>query len=167
MISWRFVSPSSRRRFATGMTYEYVAVVTPLKFRVTWATSWGRLQGFVDFIKNWKRQLWVRPMGGWNSTLQAAWYVRHAHWARLCYIPFVIWCLWIKPAAWLLIPSSTSFMAGRSRNLYFIKILKNVICEYEQWVIETQLCKLHNRQLWVRSIEWLKLNNVSCEYDLQ
>ena len=28
-------------------------------------------------------------MGGWNSTLQAAWYVRHAHWARLCYVPFV------------------------------------------------------------------------------
>ena len=35
-----------------------------------------------------KRQLWVRPMGGWNSTLQAAWYVRHAHWARLCYVPW-------------------------------------------------------------------------------
>ena len=117
-----------RGRFATGMTYEYVAVGTPPKFRVTWATSWGRLQGLVDFMtimKNvsweydrWvlklnfvscvirktrslgalvlcsicnmvfvnyvydmvvieKRQLWVRPMGGWNSTLQAAWYVRH------------------------------------------------------------------------------------------
>ena len=36
------------------MTYEYVAVVTPPNFRVTWATSWGRLQGHVDFIENWK-----------------------------------------------------------------------------------------------------------------
>ena len=36
-------------------------------------------------------------MGGWNSTLQAAWYVsRIAHWGRLCYVPYVIlWCLWI------------------------------------------------------------------------
>ena len=39
-------------------------------------------------LKIEKRQLWVRPMGGSNSTLQSAWYIRHAHWARLCYIPF-------------------------------------------------------------------------------
>ena len=65
-----------------------------------------------------KRQLWVRPMGGWNSTLQAAWYFRHAHWARLCHIPFVIWCLWIESSMWLLILSSTSFMVGRSRVFY-------------------------------------------------
>ena len=42
--------------------------------------------------KNEKRHRWVRPMGGWNSTLQAAWYVRHAHWASLCYVPIEIWC---------------------------------------------------------------------------
>ena len=36
------------------MTYEYVAVVTPPEFRGTWATSWGRLEGLVDVIKNWK-----------------------------------------------------------------------------------------------------------------
>ena len=42
------------------------------------------------FYKNIeKRQLWVRPVGGWNSTLQAASHVRHVHWARLCYVPFV------------------------------------------------------------------------------
>ena len=53
-----------------------------------------------------KRQLWVRPMGGWNSTLQAAWYVRHAHWARLCYVPFVIWWLWITSTTycWYSVP---------------------------------------------------------------
>ena len=68
-----------------------------------------------------KRQPWVQPMGGWNSTLQAAWYVRRAHWARLCYryVPFVIWCcLWITSTTWLLILSSTSFMVGRSRVFY-------------------------------------------------
>ena len=67
-----------------------------------------------------KRQLWVRPMGGWNSTLQAACYVRHAHWARLCYVPFVIqvWCLWITSTIWLLILISTICMVGRSRVFY-------------------------------------------------
>ena len=74
-----------------------------------------------NFTKNEKRQLWVRPNGGWNSTLQAAWYVRHAHWACLCYVPIEIWCLWITSTIWLLIPlvlSFTSFMVGRSRVLY-------------------------------------------------
>ena len=66
-----------------------------------------------------KRRLWVRPMGGWNSILQAAWYVWHAHWARLYYeVPLIIWCLWITPTIWLLILSSTSFMVGRSRVFY-------------------------------------------------
>ena len=53
------------------------------------------------YILLFKRQLWVRPIGGWNSTLQAAWYVRHAHWAHLCYVPFVIlWRLWITSTIW-------------------------------------------------------------------
>ena len=56
------------------MTHEHVVVVTPSKFRVTWAVSWGRLQG-------------------------------------LC---------------------------------VFLHILKNVSCEYDQWVVETQLCKLRD-----------------------
>ena len=68
------------------------------------------------FYKNIeKRQLWVRPMGGWNSSLQAAWYLRHAHWARLWFVPFVIWCLWIRSTIWMLILGSTSYMVGRSR----------------------------------------------------
>ena len=57
-------------------------------------------------------------MGGWNSTLQAAWYVRHAHWAWLCYVPIEIWCLRMTSAIWLLILSSTSFMVGCSREFY-------------------------------------------------
>ena len=46
------------------MTYEYVAVVTPPKFRVTWATLWGRLQGLVDVIKIWKTSA-VSTTDGW------------------------------------------------------------------------------------------------------
>ena len=30
----------------------------------------------------------------WNSTLQAAWYIRHVRWACLLYISFIMWCLW-------------------------------------------------------------------------
>ena len=57
-----------------------------------------------------KRQMLVRPMGSWNSTLQAAWYVRHAHCARLCYVQSVIlWCLWDTSTIWLLILSSASY----------------------------------------------------------
>ena len=66
-----------------------------------------------------KRQLWLWPIGGWNSTLQAAWYVRHAHWACLCYVPIeIIWCLWITSTIWLFILSSTSFTVGRSQVFY-------------------------------------------------
>ena len=65
-----------------------------------------------------KRQLWIRPMGvilikkiywktsavsttclnGWNSILQAAWYIRHVR---------MIWFLWTKRTIWLLILSCT------------------------------------------------------------
>jgi len=81
------------------MTYEYVAVVTPPKFRVTWATSWGRLQGLVDFIK----------------------------------------------------------------------ILKNVSCEYDRWVVETQLCKLRDTSdtLIGRACAMFQLKYGVCELHLR
>ena len=120
VIPWRFVSPMRRRRFATGMTY--VAVVTPPKFRVTW----GRLQGLVDFIKNEQRQLWVRPMGGWNSTLPAAWYVRQAHWACWCYVPFVIWCLWITSTIWLLIAQFHKFYGTPFARILYLFLMKYI-----------------------------------------
>ena len=71
-------------------------------------------------LKIGKRQLWVRPMGSWNSTLQAAWYVRHAHWACLCYVPFVIWCLWITSiyTIWLLILSSSMVVDNQFHKFY-------------------------------------------------
>ena len=65
-----------------------------------------------------KRKLWARLLGRWNSTLKTAWHVRHAHWARLWYVPFVIWWLWITSTIWLLILSCTGFMVGRSRVFY-------------------------------------------------
>ena len=46
-----------------------------------------------------KRQRWVRLMGGWNSTLQAAWYGRHAHWACLCYVPSTSFMVLCRPFA--------------------------------------------------------------------
>ena len=48
---------------------------------------------FESFCKKWKTLAAVSTTDGWlklNLKLQAAWYVRHAHWARLCYNPFAI-----------------------------------------------------------------------------
>ena len=74
---------------------------------------------------------------GWTSTLQAAWYARHAHWARLCYVPFVMWCLKKK--------------------------LKNVSCEYNRlngWTSTLQAAWYIRRVriicfLWTKPTIWL------------
>ena len=42
-------------------------------------------------------------LNGWNSTLQAAWYIRHVGWTCLLYISFMIWFVWTKPTIWLLV----------------------------------------------------------------
>ena len=46
-------------------------------------------------------------LNGWNSTLQAAWYIRHVRWACLLYVSFIIWCLWTKSTIWSLILNFT------------------------------------------------------------
>ena len=65
----------------------------------------------LHFIKSWKRQLRVRPLSGWNSTLQGAWYIRHVR---------IIWFFWIKPTIWLLV-SSTKY---RSRVFNVLSLLR-------------------------------------------
>ena len=45
-----------------------------------------------------KRRCEYDRLKGWNSTLQAAWYIRHVR---------MIWFLWTKPTIWLLILSFT------------------------------------------------------------
>ena len=45
-------------------------------------------------------------LNGWNSTLQAVWYIRHVRWTCLFYISYQIWFLLTKPTVWLLIPGS-------------------------------------------------------------
>ena len=89
-----------------------------------------------------KHQLWVRPMGGWNSTLHAAWYVKHVHWARLCYIPFVMWCLWVKSTIWLLILSSTRYGRPFARVLYLF--LMKDIGRWLPWVLPGSTGQLYN-----------------------
>ena len=73
-------------------------------------------------------------MGGWGLTLQAAWYVRHTHWAYLCYVPIEIYSWWITSTTWLLILSSTSFMVGRSRVFYIYLFLMKVLGRWLPWV---------------------------------
>ena len=104
-----------------------------LSFTTFYMRSFARVRYFIMttgkieiFHKNIeKRQLWVRPMGGWNSTLQAAWYVRHAHWARWCYVSFVI-CLWITFTIWLLILSSTSFHGRPFARVVYVFLMKYI-----------------------------------------
>ena len=51
------------------------------------------------FWESWKTSaVSTASLNGWNSTLQAAWYIRHVR---------IIWFLWIKPTIWLLILSFT------------------------------------------------------------
>ena len=35
-------------------------------------------------------------LNGWNSTLQAAWYIRHVRWTCLFYVSFITWCFILK-----------------------------------------------------------------------
>ena len=58
-------------------------------------------------------------LNGWNSTLQAAWNVRHVRWTCLFYISSIMWFLWTKPTIWLLIPS---FAKSRSRVFYVLSL---------------------------------------------
>ena len=53
-------------------------------------------------------------LNGWNSSLQAAWYIRHVRWTCLFYVSFIIWFLWAKPTTWLLI---LSFTTKKKKNL--------------------------------------------------
>ena len=74
-----------------------------------------------SYVKKFeKRQLWVRPMGGWNSTLQAAWYVRYAHWARLRYFPFVIYMVFVDYIYDMVVDTQFHKFIGRS----FVRVCK-------------------------------------------
>ena len=57
---------------------------------------------FFNFLKkvekSWKTLAVSITVNGWNSTLQAAWYIRRVR---------IIWFLWTKPTIWLLILSFT------------------------------------------------------------
>ena len=76
-------------------TYTQRAMVTVFELvKEVWNTvpqtrKHGKLKYFI-LVKYWKTSA-VSTTDGWlKLTLQAAWYVRHAHWARLCYVPCVV-----------------------------------------------------------------------------
>ena len=66
---------------------------------------------------------WVHDrLNGWNSTLQAVWYIIHVRWTCLFYVSFIIPArfLWTKPTIWL---SILSFTTNRSRVFYVLSLL--------------------------------------------
>ena len=56
-------------------------------------------------------------LNGWNSTLQAAWYIRSVR---------IIWFLWTKPTIWLLIRSYTQNIVRACSMFYHINHDTNV-----------------------------------------
>ena len=49
-------------------------------------------------------------LNGWNSTLQAAWYIRHVR---------IIWFLWTKPTIWLLILTFTQNIVRACSSVFY------------------------------------------------
>ena len=76
-------------------------------------------------------------LNGWNSTLQAAWFIRHVPWAWLFYISFIVWSLWTKPTIWWLILSFTNFY-GKSFARVLYLILMKVMGRWLRWILPGQ-----------------------------
>ena len=74
-----------------------------------------QLWRFSTFFKSWKTSAVISyvydrlTMNGWNSTLQAACYIRHVR---------IIWFLWTKPTIWWLILSFTQNIVGACSMFY-------------------------------------------------
>ena len=58
-------------------------------------------------------------LNGRNSTLQAAWYIRHVRRTRFFYISFIIWFLWTKHTIRLLILSFTKSIRACSTSMFY------------------------------------------------
>ena len=125
-----------------------------------------------SFVKSWKMSpVSTTCLNGWNSTLQAAWYIRHVR---------IVWFLWTKPTIWLLILSFTqnivracsthswrfsillliiisvvltavvshsngcthSWRFSTIKNIFSVKVEKCHLWVRPVWMVETQLCKL-------------------------
>ena len=82
--------------------------------------------GFSDFFYKKLKSVSCEydRLNGWNSTLQAALYIRRVRWTCLFYILFVIWFLWAKPTTWLLIPGMQFHKKIRSRVFYVFSVWK-------------------------------------------
>ena len=71
------------------------------------------------FIKNWKRQLWVRPIE-WLKLNFASCVVHQTRSLDVLMLYLIIiWCLCTKPTVWLIL-SFTNFTEGRSRVFYIL-----------------------------------------------
>ena len=76
-----------------------------------------QLQKYIFFSGSWKTSaVSTTCLNGWNSTLQAAWYIRHIR---------IIWCLWTKPTKWWLILSFTQNIV-RSCSMFYHEEYRSV-----------------------------------------
>ena len=112
------------RYVCTSHWYEYSVMPLALEYCILRSTKLKNVSCENDLLN------------GWNSTFQAAWYIRHVRWACLLYTlvfhlqyevlwyvlyseyftyNIMIWCLWTKPTI-----SFTFFSGGRSRVSYIL-----------------------------------------------
>ena len=91
-------APILHRRYAAS------CVVLPSAAAGFWEAV-GFVRGVFIIKKLKKVSCEYNWLNGWNSTLQAAWYIRHVCWTCSFYISLIVWCLWTKYTIWLLILS--------------------------------------------------------------
>ena len=81
-------------------------------------------------------------LNGWNSTLQAAWYIRHVR---------ITWFLWTKPTIWLLILSFTQSIFRACSMLYPYEGYRSVTPLDAPWVFCSYLTGwLSNRTISIK-----------------
>ena len=73
-------------------------------------------------------------MYGWKSTLRAAWYVRHARWACLCYVPTEIRMVFVNYIYDLVVDTQFHKLYGRPFACVLYLFLMRYIGRWLPWV---------------------------------
>ena len=94
MVRWQW------ERDVPKLSFQTIQQINRLKIRSYRSYGEHRKKMFAFLLNVEKRHTceYDRLLNGWNSTLQAAWYIRHVR---------IIWFLLTKPTIWLLILSFT------------------------------------------------------------
>ena len=95
---------------------------------------------FLLFYKNLKNvSCEYDRLNGWNTTLQAAWYIRNVRWTCLFYISFIIWC-WFSTTHVFVRGRRTETWSAATKSLLFIDqqtLWNNNVARFASvWIVE-------------------------------